>query len=190
MAREKVISDISSLVTGAYELIDEGGYANFSTRKLADRMGISHMTLYNYTNREEVLKQVVEKGFALFHKDYLPPALTLLEETKSSALFFRILADQLYLFALKNTNLYRFMFQDPASSLTRDPRISRLYTSGVDALSRIISEDKIEALRRDAYLFFVLINGLIIAHLDRRHNTTEEDCLTLMRRAWELILSP
>ena len=188
MGRERAIEDPATIVEHAYELIDEEGYEQFSTRRLAVRLGVSHMTLYNYLDRDEILKRVIELGFARFNGRFLPLAEPQLQRCGGPECVFRIIADQLVEFARDHTRIYRFMFGGTASELTRDPRISSLYLSGVDLVKETLPTDLEPQLRRDAYLFFVLTNGLILAWLDERHGTTLERCRENIDRAHELIL--
>ena len=189
MGRERAIEDPATIVEHAYELIDEEGYEQFSTRRLAVRLGVSHMTLYNYLDRDEILKRVIELGFARFNERFLPLAEPQLRDCAAPGCVLRIVADQLVEFARDHTNVYRFMFGASASELTRDPRISSLYLSGVDLVKETLPTDLEPQLRRDAYLFFVLTNGLILAWLDERHGTTLERCRENIGRAHELILA-
>jgi AcrR family transcriptional regulator len=188
MGRERIIEDPTAIVEHAFALIDEDGYDRFSTRRLAARLHVSHMTLYNYFDREELLKRVIELGFARFNERFLPLAAPQLRGCAAPGCVLRIVADQLVEFARDHTRIYRFMFGGTASELTRDPRISGLYTSGVDLVKGALPAELEPRLRRDAYLFFVLVNGLILAWLDERHGTTLEACRENIDRAHELIL--
>ena len=63
MGRGKKIVDIDLVVQEAIALIEEGGVEEFSTRRLAARLGISAMTLYNYyENRGAILRGALLKG--------------------------------------------------------------------------------------------------------------------------------
>ncbi len=188
MGRERVIENPVAIVEHAFDLIDQDGFGQFSTRRLAGRLGVSHMTLYNYFDRDEILKRVIELGFERFNERFLPVAEPELRSCGAPACVFRIIADQLVEFARDHTRIYRFMFQGGASELTRDPRISSLYTSGVDLVKFALPAELQPQLRKDAYLFFVLVNGLILAWLDERHGTTLETCRANITRAHDLIL--
>ncbi len=48
MSRERFFEDEHRIVDAAISLICEIGYDKFSTRRLAARLGVSPMTLYNY----------------------------------------------------------------------------------------------------------------------------------------------
>jgi AcrR family transcriptional regulator len=66
VGRGKKIVDIELVIDEAIALIEEGGVEEFSTRRLASRLGISAMTLYNYyENRGAILKGAFEKGSSM-----------------------------------------------------------------------------------------------------------------------------
>jgi AcrR family transcriptional regulator len=49
----------------AHELIHEGGPAHLTMRRIAERLGVSHMTLYGYfSSRQEMLSALQEAHFA------------------------------------------------------------------------------------------------------------------------------
>jgi AcrR family transcriptional regulator len=189
MGRERAIADAGEIVQAAFDLIDEAGYDHFSTRRLASRLGVSHMTLYNYLDRDEILKRVIEQGFARFNERFLPLAQERLSGCGAATCVLRIIADQLVEFARDHKHIYRFMFQASPGELTRDPRISKLYLSGVDLVKQALPAELEPQLRTDAYLFFVLVNGLILAWLDSRHGMTLDQCREHIERGHELILS-
>jgi hypothetical protein len=146
------------------------------------------MTLYNYLDRDEILKRVIELGFNRFNQRFLPVAERQLHACGAAACVLGIVADQLLEFAREHTRIYRFMFGGHTSKLTRDPRISRLYMGSVDLVRESLPEEHQPQLRQDAYLFFVLVNGLILAWLDERHGTTLDKCRADIERARRLIL--
>jgi AcrR family transcriptional regulator len=64
MARAKVFLDPEVIIDQAYDLIKENGVEGLSVRKLATKLGVSSMTLYNYVeNIEEIREKVVFKAF-------------------------------------------------------------------------------------------------------------------------------
>ncbi len=188
MGRDRAIPDPAAIVEHAFALIDEFGYEHFSTRKLASRIGVSHMTLYNYLDRDEILKRVIEYGFARFNERFLPLAEEQLSGCGAPACVLRIIADQLVEFAGNHRHMYRFMFQSTPGELTQDPRIARLYLSGVDLVKQALPEELEPQLRQDAYLFFVLVNGIIMAWLAGRHGMTLDKCRAHIERGQQLLL--
>ena len=57
VGRGKKIVDIELVVDEAVALIEEGGVEAFSTRRLASRLGISAMTLYNYYENRGAIRE-------------------------------------------------------------------------------------------------------------------------------------
>jgi len=68
-SRETVESIKDNIIDEAVSLINEGGYADFSMRKLGSRLGIAAKTIYNYfSNRDELYLKVVTRGFEILHE--------------------------------------------------------------------------------------------------------------------------
>ena len=66
MGRGKKIVDIDLVVEEAVALIEDAGVEEFSTRRLASRLGISAMTLYNYyENRGAIVRGALKRGLNL-----------------------------------------------------------------------------------------------------------------------------
>jgi len=176
------------LVRTAYSIIDQDGFENFSARKLAEVLGVSHMTVYNYMDRDEILGAVIVMGFAALEERfslYAPPSAR--REDGSCAVFTHI-ATELFDFAKAHPNIYRFMFQDSGGFVRDQPRIRELYSSSIGLIRESIAPERLNEIRGDAYLFFVLVNGLILGNLNKRHSVTDEECSSNIARAYELIL--
>jgi len=53
------------ILDATHDLLYEGGPASVTVRRIASRLGVSHMTLYNYfSNRDAILQALSERHFA------------------------------------------------------------------------------------------------------------------------------
>jgi len=190
MGRDRVINDKMQLVRTAFKIIDDDGYENFSARKLAEVLGISHMTVYNYMGRDELLNEVIIMGFSILNESILPRV----EECKSGSgnpcRIFSYISEELLIFAQTHRNVYRFMFQSRLGLTNEDQRVRKLYSSGIDFIRDAIPENRRDEIQNDAFLFIVLVNGLILGYLGQRHSITDSQCRANMARAYELIMGP
>ncbi len=154
MGRGKKIVDIELVVDEAVALIEEGGVGEFSTRRLASRLGISAMTLYNYyENRGAIIKEALSKGLGLLWEG-LPAEVTAWRENGGSPLgAYRILAEHLLSFAMARPLLCRFILTEDADGdwTARSGQIEKI--CGLESLKW--AEDT-AIVRRDAYLFELL----------------------------------
>jgi len=178
------------LVEMAFRIIDQEGYENFSARKLAEVLGISHMTVYNYMERDELLNEVIVMGFSILNERILPHVETCKTDGGDPCRIFSFIAEELLCFAQAHGNVYRFMFQNRLGLTTEDQKVRKLYSSGVDFIKDALPPGRRDAVQNDAYLFVVLINGLILGYLGQRHSVTDEQCRANMARAYALIIGP
>lgn len=141
MGRGKKIVDIELVIDEAIALIEEVGVEEFSTRRLASRLGISAMTLYNYyDNRGAILKGAFAKGLGMLWKGQEGAASPAGRADGLGA--YRALADHVLAFALERPKLCRFLLSEGA---------------GVEGSSL-----PHPAPSREAYLFELLICALAL----------------------------
>lgn len=176
MGRSKRVADPGDIVQAAYELIDREGYENFSARKLAQNLGVSHMTLYNYLAFGEILDGVIARGFEEILGNIRPRIDAEVKGPRQPCALYRIIAAELLEYAKRRPQLYRFIFQSGFGPTTGDPEVRRLYWSGIDLVRGLLDPVRHEDLRRDGFLFLVLVNGLILAFLSGRHGMDEGSC--------------
>ena len=188
MGRERAISDTMQLVTIAFRIIDDEGYEHFSARKLAEVLGVSHMTVYNYMGRDELLNEVIIMGFDTLYKGILPHVEACKAKGNNPCCIFLNVAGVMLEFAQQHRNIYRFMFQNSIGLQSENQRVRRLYSSGIDLIKESLPAELRETIQTDVYLFLVLVNGLILGFLGQRHSTTEAECRANMARAYELLL--
>lgn len=190
MGRDRILEDPAQLVDKAFELIDSEGYERFSARKLAGNLGISHMTVYNYMGRDQLLQEVIIKGFSVLNERILPHASDCISGSGNPLRIFTIIADKLLDFAKAHENMYRFMFQTRLGLNLDDQRVRKLYSSGIELIKDLVPTEQLVSVQRDAYLFLVLVNGLILGYLAQRHSVTDEHCRSNIARAYALIMEP
>lgn len=188
MGRDRVISDSTQIVEAAYDLIDRSGFKEFSSRKLAQALGISHMTVYNYMSRDELLKGVIFMGFSRLEALYMPRVESCMQSDKHCVGLLCI-AQELLSFARTHPNMYKFMFHERLKLKVDNPRVLGLYKSGTDRILVDLPSEQREAIRADAYLFFVLANGLILGHLGQRHSVSHDQCNKNIMRGFDLLMA-
>jgi AcrR family transcriptional regulator len=188
MGRHRIVADTQDIVQTAYTLIDKDGYESFSARKLAQGLGLSHMTVYNYLAREELLDEVIIMGFGELNKDLLPHLAAYKSGSGEPCGIFKRASEALLSFAQLHPHMYRFMFQSGIGAKSHNPRVRGLYASGLDFIRESLDPERYEELRNDAYLFLVLTNGLILGYLGLRHGLELEECRRNIARGYELLL--
>lgn len=182
------MADPRYIVQTAYTLIDKDGYESFSARKLAQGLGLSHMTVYNYLAREELLDEVIIMGFVELYKGILPQGAATEAGEGDPCLIFKRASEALLSFALEHPHMYRFLFQSGFGAKSQDPRVRALYAGGKEFALDTLSPERYEELREDAYLFLVLTNGLILGYLGQRSGHGDEECRLNIARGYELLL--
>ncbi len=182
------MADPRDIVQTAYTLIDKDGYESFSARKLAQGLGLSHMTVYNYLAREELLDEVIIMGFGELYKGKLPEGAATAAGEADPCLIFKRASEALLSFALDHPHMYRFLFQSGFGAKSQDPRVRALYAGGREFVRDALSPERYEELYKDAYLFLVLTNGLILGYLGQRKRNGDEECRLNITRGYALLL--
>lgn len=160
MGRGKKIIDTSLVVDEAVALIEECGVGEFSTRRLASRLGISAMTLYNYyENRGAIMKEALDRSLSLLWAG-LPAEVDAWRDKGGSYLgAYRVFADHLLAFAIARPLLCRFILTEGAGGdwMAKDGYIEDIFGSKSTG-----SESRPETMRRDIYLFELLAFALAL----------------------------
>ena len=157
MGRGKKIVDIDLVVDETVALIEEGGVEEFSTRRLASRLGISAMTLYNYyENRGAIIKGALNRGLGLLSEGLSKEVEAWRAGGGSPLGVYRVFADHILSFAIMHPYLCRFILTEGASGdwIARDARIERICALGDAA--------RPEQIRRDIYLFELIVFALAL----------------------------
>ncbi len=151
-------------------------------------LGISHMTVYNYMAHQELLDGVIVLGFRELI-DALEPHFASFRTAPSerAAGLLMDVADELVAYAERRPRMYRFMFQSGVAPRSEDPRVLSLYRKVPDMLADELEPEGRAAARRDAYLFLVLVNGLILGYLSGRNVPDAGGLRKAIARGHELI---
>jgi AcrR family transcriptional regulator len=191
VGRGKKIVDTSLVIKAAVDFIEEKGYEEFSTRRLAASLRISAMTLYNYfENREAILKEAVLRSFDIYWEGFPGKIEDCFARCGNPLRVYRVLAEHLLQFALTKPNLYRFLFWADLSEVEQDERIGLRYREAFGALeSRITDSSKVEEVHNDVYLFEVLANTLAMNVLGSRAGMSSERYRLLVAEGYERLLA-
>jgi AcrR family transcriptional regulator len=157
LGRGKKIVDIKLVVDEAIALIEEGGLEEFSTRRLASRLGISAMTLYNYyENRGAILRGALSKGLDMLWAGLEEEVAASRAKENGVLGAYRVLAEHLLAFAQARPSLCRFLLTESAGTewTESDGRIERICGFGLGERS--------VSLRSDIYLFELLAFALAL----------------------------
>jgi len=162
MGRGKKIVDTDLVVEEAVALIEEGGVEEFSTRRLASRLGISAMTLYNYyTNRDAILEAALAKGLRMLWEG-LPQQIEAWRSEGGNPLgALRIFADRLLNFALERPRLCRFVLSggaEGAANVGAGQAVESLIAFAES--SSIVDREWLDLLKRHIFLFEMLTDSL------------------------------
>lgn len=180
MGRGKKIVDIDLVIEEAIALIEEGGVEEFSTRRLAARLGISAMTLYNYyENRNAILKGALSKGLTLMWSGLDAEVEAWRSGGGSSIGSYRILAEHLLAFAQTRPSLCRFVLTESAGNSWS------AFGSQLEKICGIGSSG--DELSRDVYLFELLTFALALKVISGGESA--EGFKTLVEEGYDRLLS-
>ncbi|HRY55414.1 MAG TPA: TetR/AcrR family transcriptional regulator [Spirochaetia bacterium] len=193
MGRGKKIDDVAVVVDAAIKLIEEGGIEEFSTRRLAAALHISAMTLYNYfTDREAILKKVAIRCLNEFTAETEGEigAARARGEAANPVQALRLLARRLFELGMARPKLYLFLFDSSMGGVREDPEVSREYGYFAQAAAGALRDGSLsEELRKDALLFELLANSLVVGSIRWPGSIDRGSCLALVDRAYERILA-
>ena len=158
----------SKILSKTFELINEKGYRNVSTRMVARELGVSATAIYrHYENIEDLMKNVIKKGDYIF-SDYLMKDYNKLKEK------LLIMAKNYIEFSLEYSNLYDLFFISEYTPITsEDNMVCELETQGMSKLVDIIKKlIIIEQLIIDFNMLFTQLWSFIqgYSYLVRFHN--------------------
>jgi AcrR family transcriptional regulator len=164
MSRERFFEDEHRIIDAAISLICENGYEKFSTRRLAARLGISPMTLYNYfSNKEEIVQVTIstayEKAFEVIQnelKDYFE------REPACPLMGFVEMGRKLFAFSKQYPQMYALVFVMHFSPYRDQPSLVECYNDTFKKVfERLVDKNIEEELQQHIYLFQVLVAALV-----------------------------
>lgn len=153
------------IVDAALALLQEGDPREVSTRKIADRIGVSHMTLYGYfENRAAIIGALRERGFERM-VDLCAEALRRAEEG-DALVEVRFLLERFIHLSHKHPVVYQLAWRRDLSMRTEP----RTVTTSLNALARLIQlcvergqcVDRNPALA--AAMVFCMVNGSLLLY--------------------------
>ena len=164
MSRERFFDDRQRIIDAAVSLISEIGYENFSTRRLAAKLGISPMTLYNYfENKEEIVQATIADAYSkalsaiqnelkeYFEGDVACPLKGFVE-----------IGRKLKDFSVQYPKMYALLFMMDLRPYTDHPSIQSRYEYAFrKTAERLLDKSIEEELHRHIYLYEVLAGALV-----------------------------
>ncbi len=193
MSRERFFADEHRIIDAAISLICENGYEKFSTRRLAARLGVSPMTLYNYfSNKEEIVQVTIstayEKAFEAIQDDlrgYFE------RESACPLMGFVEMGRKLFAFSKQYPQMYALVFVMNFSPYRDQPSLVECdnYTFK-KVFERLVDKNIEEELHRHIYLFQVLVSALVRNIYNKLGPTDEETFEINLLLAYNRLLKP
>lgn len=112
------------------DIIAEEGVGALSIRKIASRINVSSMTLYNYIeNVEDIKKDMILEGFRILYKQGYEKLRQIKERDGIITLAkgCRALAEILYDFGAEHPSLFELIFCNSGGILRKDAEIAPFY---------------------------------------------------------------
>jgi AcrR family transcriptional regulator len=176
---------LAEIVQAAREVFEEDGYATFSARRVAARVGITLGNLqYYFRTREELLRVTLESGMREVLERY---AEVLERPGENAASRYTALAERLVL-DMDNTGLTNFLVEAWAFGHRQSyaaELLGELYSQYLDGVASLIkqinptfSKDECDAR---AFALVALAGGLML--FERESEESEKDNVTFARAA-------
>lgn len=193
MSRERFFDDPGVITEEAFNLIAEAGYENFSIRKVASRLGVSPMTLYNYfPNLEALLKATVVYAFNHVLMTMQAELGCYFDHSGKCPLrVFPAIGYQLLDLMQRQPNVYKFLFMTDLKPFYNDKTILNRYEFAFrKTAEHLLDPSKEQELHQHVYLFEVLINALVRSIFMRRAPVNEENFRLYVELAYDRLLKP
>lgn len=146
----------AAAIAAAHEEVVAKGYAALSLRRVAERIGVAHRSLYNhFADREALLDAVAEIGFV-----ELAAALTEARSTDD-------MVGTYVEFALRNARLYALMESRPHATMKHRPALQRAVHLVIGEALRVFGRPERGAAenRRSVMKVMFLLHGGISLHV-------------------------
>jgi AcrR family transcriptional regulator len=193
MSRERFFDDRQHIIDAAVSLIAEIGYENFSTRRLAAKLGISPMTLYNYfENKEEIVQATIADAYAKVLSAIQNELKEYFEgETACPLKGFVEIGRKLKDFSLQYPKMYALLFIMDLRPYNNHPSIqSRFEYAFRKTSERLLDKSIEEELHRHIYLYEVLA-GALVRNLHSGHLPVDNHTFdTHLELAYDRLLKP
>ena len=165
MAREKAFIDEKAIVRVAFDTVNAEGW-NFSLRSLARKLKIAPMTIYNYVeNKTDIIKRVIMLGLDILQEQLEKKLNSPVQENRTLAEIYRVLAEVTFDFASKNRQVYILMFNTELEELRGDDELAESYRGAISLFRHRLDPDTLATARKTILLFEIIMNGLILRYL-------------------------
>ena len=144
-------------LAAALDLVAAEGEAALTLRRIAERVGVAHRSLYNhFADREALVDAVAEAGF-LALAAALRPAATRADFVRAYVRF-----------VLDNAKLYRVMLSQPLAAINGKPELQRAIHQSVAESARLFADAHASAEdnRRTVVKVLILLYGGIRMYLE------------------------
>lgn len=192
MSRERFFDDKTRIIEEAVSLIEHEGYENFSTRKLAARLGVSPMTLYNYfSNKDDLVRETIVFAFNRFLLSMQSDLARYFDSGDCPLKGFQIIAWKLLELSQTNPRIYSLLFMMDLRPYYHDESIKERYEYAFRRVAeRLNDPGKEEELHYHVYLYEVLINALVRNTFSQRGMRSAADFGFFVKLAYDRLLAP
>ncbi len=177
MPRSKIISDKELITKVSADIIAQEGVSALSIRKIAARMNVSTMTLYNYIeNVDDIKKEVVLEGFRELYKKSYQELLKVKENDGKMSISdgCRVLAEVLYDFGAANPSLFELMFCNSEGKFHKDAEITPFHRY-FDLLRTRSGGGRSKDYRRTLRMLDFVAVFLLLEHVRGLHVYTKQE---------------
>ncbi|MCX8012910.1 MAG: TetR/AcrR family transcriptional regulator [Rectinema sp.] len=192
MSRERFFEDKTRIIEEAIALIEDEGYESFSTRKLAARLGISPMTLYNYfANKDDLVRETIVFAFNQFLMSMQEDLARYFDSGSCPLKVFKIIAWKLLELSRDHPRIYTLLFVMDLRPFYHDESIKERYEYAFRrVVERLQDPGAVEELHYHVYLFEVLINALVRNIFTQRGMRNGPEFSSLVQIAYDRLLAP
>ena len=133
--RTPSIEVVRAVVDAAIQIIGTDGAAGVTVRRLAAEAGVAPMSIYNhFGDMHGVFDAVFEHGFTVFAEH-----LRMSAPTEDPVMDLHRMGQTYRLFAVKNPDLYRFMFLTPITDFEPSEESSSAAAQAFEALHNVVT---------------------------------------------------
>ena len=157
----------NEIISAAFEIVREEGYANLNARAIAKKLGVSTQPIFsNFKNMEDLKMEIVRKASCLY--------FSMLEEEEKSGKYppYKARGMGYIRFAKEEKNLFRLLFMDKRSPDVKFPTDDA--TKEIVLISDTLSFTNDKASRMHALLWF-FVHGIASLIVTESLKLSEED---------------
>ena len=145
----------SAAISAAYEMVAASGHEKLSVRKVAERTGVAHRSLYNhFVDRDDLLNHVAAEGYRRLAAE--------LVSAIDARTFIRIYV----VFALGERSIYSLMTSRPHVTMSKHPPLQSAVHLVITEAMRVFARpgEDASARRRTVMKMYMLLFGGITFH--------------------------